>query len=94
VDGLSVEPGEQNGPPGGRQEDLRGAVCLGDDGGQVNHLSISPEAMDDKIKHPYGHHQPSSDWSWPGGDHEDDPPPARPAVSKHGEVSLHQMQHG
>ena len=39
VDGLSVEPGEQNGPPGGRQEDLRDGVCLGDDGGQVNHLS-------------------------------------------------------
>ena len=34
VDGLSVEPGEQNGPPGGGQEDLRGAVCLGDEGGQ------------------------------------------------------------
>jgi hypothetical protein len=35
IDGLSVEPGEQNGPPGGGQEDLRGAVCLGDEGGQV-----------------------------------------------------------
>jgi hypothetical protein len=34
VDGLSVEPGEQNGPPGGGQEDLRGAVCLWDEGGQ------------------------------------------------------------
>jgi hypothetical protein len=33
VDGLSVEPGEQNGPAGGEQEDLRGAVCLGDVGG-------------------------------------------------------------
>ena len=35
VDGLS----EQNGPPGAGQEDLRGAVCLGDDGGQLHHLS-------------------------------------------------------
>ena len=34
VEGLSVEPGEQNGPPGGGQEDLRGAFCLGDEGGQ------------------------------------------------------------
>jgi hypothetical protein len=33
VDGLSVEPLEQNGPPGGEQEDLKGSVCLGDDGG-------------------------------------------------------------
>jgi hypothetical protein len=39
VDGLRVEPGEQNGPPGGEQEELSGAVCLGDDGDLVHHLS-------------------------------------------------------